>query len=1117
MNQNQDNRPSYDDLLRRLKAAESALAAVRKGEIDAIVGDGPPLVVRLADAETREAHFKRVLMAIRNVNRLIVQEPDPARLIAGACDHLTQSMGYHNAWIALMDPDTGRVFHTADAGFNGGFAEFEHDLLAGNLPAMVCRVMETPGVMVVRDPVSECPDCPLALAYEDRAGMCARLVFNDNRYGILSVSVPPAFADEDEEQSLFRELADDLAIALHRIAAESALEQARENTRLSEEKFARVFAAIPDAVVISRASDGEIREANDAFVRLSGYSKEMVKGRTSGDVGFWVIPGAREEYVARLFRDGWVHNFETDYQTRDGNVLHMLIPGTIIDTGDTDDSRLILSIVRDITAYRRQLAQNALLGRMLDDAPAAITVHDTHGRFLFANRRTFAMHGYTQDEFMAVNLHDLDVPEAAALLEERFEKISRTGEASFESAHFRKDGTAFPLHVLARSIDWEGQPAVLSIAADISIQKQAEQALRESERFLRQIIDTSPACIFVKDRESRYVLVNKAIADLYGVLPEAMIGKTDLELAQNNCLGLAEAEQFSADDREVLEKNTEKRIDEEAFMASGGGKKWFQTVKTALVSDFMKDCMLGVATDITQRKQANEALRESEEKFRYIFDHSVVPKALTFPSGEFEPNAAFCEMVGYTREELAATTWQNITHPEDIDANQAEVESILSGQKTSVRFIKRYLHKNGDVVWAHMGTSLRRDAAGNPMYLITTAVNISEQKQAELEREKLQDQLIQAQKMESVGRLAGGVAHDFNNMLAVILGYTELALDKIPENEPLREDLDEVMQAAQRSTDIARQLLAFARRQTISPKVLDLNETVEEMLKMLRRLIGEDIDLSWQPGGGLWPVNMDPSQVDQIMANLCVNARDAIDGVGKITIETENVTLDADECAHRDELIPGDYVLLMVSDTGRGMDPATRERIFEPFFTTKGMGEGTGLGLSTIYGIVKQNKGDVQVYSEPGNGTTFRIYLPRHVGEAYVAEDQGVPQILLGRGETVLVAEDEDAILKLTARMLQGLGYTVLTALSPTHAEQLAKAQTGPIDLLITDVVMPEMSGRDLADRLRNFYPDLKVLYMSGYTADVIAHRGVLEENMQFISKPFSQRDLARKVREALE
>jgi CheY-like chemotaxis protein len=361
------------------------------------------------------------------------------------------------------------------------------------------------------------------------------------------------------------------------------------------------------------------------------------------------------------------------------------------------------------------------------------------------------------------------------------------------------------------------------------------------------------------------------------------------------------------------------------------------------------------------------------------------------------------------------------------------------------------------------------------------------------------------------------VAHDFNNMLSVILGYTELALDKIPEKDPLREDLDEVMQAANRSTDIARQLLAFARRQTISPKVMDLNETVEEMLKMLRRLIGEDIDLSWQPGGGLWPVNMDPSQIDQIMANLCVNSRDAIGGVGKITIETENVTLDKEDCAHRDELMPGDYVLLVVSDTGRGMDAATRERIFEPFFTTKGVGEGTGLGLSTIYGIVKQNKGDIQVYSEPGDGTTFRIYLPRHVGETHSVPDREVPRMLMGQGETVLVAEDEDAILKLAARMLERLGYTVLMAAGPVVAEQVAKTHAGPIDLLMTDVVMPDMSGRDLADRLSILYPDLRVLYMSGYTANVIAHRGVLEENMQFISKPFSQMDLARKVREALE
>jgi two-component system sensor histidine kinase EvgS len=371
--------------------------------------------------------------------------------------------------------------------------------------------------------------------------------------------------------------------------------------------------------------------------------------------------------------------------------------------------------------------------------------------------------------------------------------------------------------------------------------------------------------------------------------------------------------------------------------------------------------------------------------------------------------------------------------------------------------------------------------------------------------------------MESVGRLAGGVAHDYNNMLSLIIGYAELALDKTSPGDALREDLDEILSAAQRSADITRQLLAFARKQTIRPKVIDLNETVEGMLKMLRRLIGEDIDLSWRPGTGRMPVFMDPSQVDQLLANLCVNARDAIGGVGKLTIGTGRVRFDEAYCADHAGFIPGDFILLAVSDDGCGMDKDTLANIFEPFFTTKSVGEGTGLGLATVYGIVKQNEGFINVYSEPGEGATFKIYLPLRGKEEGPAKAPETAEIPAGRGETVLIVEDETSILELVQMVLERLGYHVLAASTPGKAMALAEEHGGAVDLLITDVVMPEMNGRELAETMQTHYPKLKVLFMSGYTANVIAHRGVLEEGVNFIQKPVSNRELAVKAREVLE
>ncbi len=530
--------------------------------------------------------------------------------------------------------------------------------------------------------------------------------------------------------------------------------------------------------------------------------------------------------------------------------------------------------------------------------------------------------------------------------------------------------------------------------------------------------------------------------------------------------------------------------------------------------------LLAVIWSWSLRRQVAEkthALQESLDRFKYVFEAANVGKSITLPTGEVNANKAYADFLGYTQEELKGRKWQDFTPADDIETIEKRIGRLLTGEKRADRFEKRYVHKNGTLLWADVSVAMRRDARGNPLYFMTTVVDITERKKIEAEHDTLQSQLLQAQKMESVGRLAGGVAHDYNNMLSVIIGYAQFGMDKTDPEDELHADLQEILTAAERSTDITRQLLAFARKQTIDPKVLDLNDTLESMLKMIRRLIGEDIDLSWKPKPGVWPVKMDPSQLNQILVNLCVNARDAISGVGKITIETDNVRFDDAYCADHAGFIPGEYVLLAVSDDGCGMDRKTLGKIFEPFYTTKGIGKGTGLGLSVIYGIVKQNEGFINVYSEPGKGTTFRLYFTRHAEEACPVETIAAKETPAGSGETLLVVEDEASILKLTRRILQGLGYSVLTAASPGEAVALAKEHDRDIHLLITDVIMPEMNGRDLAEKLQADHSNLKVLFMSGYTANVIAHHGVLDTDVHFIQKPFSNKDLAVKVRKALE
>ena len=510
---------------------------------------------------------------------------------------------------------------------------------------------------------------------------------------------------------------------------------------------------------------------------------------------------------------------------------------------------------------------------------------------------------------------------------------------------------------------------------------------------------------------------------------------------------------------------------------------------------------------------------ESEERFRNLMENvdAVAVQGYGFDGTTQYWNKASERLYGYTQQEaIGRSLLDLIIPPEMRGAVTEEMRKMVETGEPVPSGELLLMHKDGSRVPVISHHTIVK-VPGREQELFCLDIDITELKQAEAEREKLQEQLNQAQKMEAVGRLAGGVAHDFNNMLGVILGYVELAFEKIDSSQDLYSDLEEIQKAAQRSADLTKQLLTFARKQIVAPKVLDLNDTVDSMLNMLRRLIGEDIDLLWLPAAQLWPIKIDPTQIDQILANLCVNARDAITDVGKLTIETRTKVLDQAYCARHTGFIPGDYVMLSVTDSGCGIDKETLDNLFEPFFTTKEIGKGTGLGLATIYGIVKQNKGFINVYSEPGQGTTFKIYLPRF----HASEETGEKTIRkkpdpIGN-ETILLVEDEPAILEMARMMLERKGYLVFAAGSPAEAISIAGAYVGKIDLLMTDVVMPEMNGRDLAKKITALFPKIKLLFMSGYSANVITQQGVLNDGVAFIEKPFSMNELAEKIRRVLD
>ena len=633
----------------------------------------------------------------------------------------------------------------------------------------------------------------------------------------------------------------------------------------------------------------------------------------------------------------------------------------------------------------------------------------------------------------------------------------------------------------------------------------AEKALQDSEKRYRRLFESARDGILILDANSgRIVDVNPFLMELLGYSYDSLHGK---QLWEIGCFKDIAA---SKNAFKALQENEYIRYKHLPLQSKRGHVVEVEFISNTYLVDGVEVIQCNIR-DISARTGIERALKESEKKTRAILDNIGIGVALIGPEMEvLELNRRMREWFPLVDIEGRPACYHAICdslHDKICDdcpvqktfrdgaVHEAAMQTPLAGTMRDYRIVSSPIF----------------DSSGEVAAVIAMVDDVTE-------RLSLEFQLLQAQKMEAVGRLAGGVAHDFNNVLTVIQGYAELALFKLDALDPLRENIREILKAANRSAELTRQLLAFSRKQTIAPKVIDLNETVEPMLNMLRRMIGEDVELAWLPESHLWKVKMDPAQIDQILANLCVNARDAIADVGKITIKTGMATFDEIRLHGNAGFAPGDFVVLTVGDDGCGMDSETIEKLFEPFFTTKAVGRGTGLGLSTVYGIVRQNEGFVKVRSEPGKGSIFKIYLPRHRGEAVDPRKKAsAPGIPKGCGETVLIVEDDVKVLKLTRTMIERLGYAALTASTVDEAMRLAEEHSSEIDLLVTDIVMPEMNGRDLAERLLRIKPNLKTLFMSGYTSDVITRRGVLEEGVCFIQKPFQTKDLAEKMREALD
>lgn len=771
-------------------------------------------------------------------------------------------------------------------------------------------------------------------------------------------------------------------------------------------------------------------------------------------------------------------------------------------------------------SFPGKIASEAVLDALFHEAPHGLLLADADGRLVTVNQRASTMTGHAADFLIGRTLSELAVPEDQTEGPLRFDSLPVGG--TIESGWYlrHRDGRLIPIlgqvrrladgHLL---VTWR-EPAPTAAGRSADLQQELERM-----RFLSENLADGMVYQINSGRDGRsrdFTYLSPAVRRFHHLTVEEV-------LLDPSRLYSQVAPEFRAlvAEREAQATAAWTPVDVEVVVElPTGERRWRRFVSAPRRQP--DGCIVwdGIELDITPRKLAEEESGKQRAELLAVQHLARISSyRLDLATDAVSWSPEFFEIVERHPDSFPHTSaaFLEFVHPDDRERLRQAIAAAATGAPPD-RVEYRVLTPDGRV--KHIASNGRVEFAADgrtPVGLTGYSQDISDLVRAEVERDRLRAQLAQARKLESVGRLAGGVAHDFNNMLAVILGRVELLLQQVGPDSPHARNIGQIQAAAQRSADLTRQLLAFARRQTVSPKVLSLNAAIEAMVEMIRRLIGEEVELVWIPGPDLWPVRFDPAQLHQVLTNLCVNARDAIAGVGRVVIRTGNLTLDRGFCEGQLGFSPGDYVLLSVSDDGQGMDEETLEHVFEPFFTTKEIHRGTGLGLPTVFGIVQQNDGQITVSSRPGEGSCFRVFLPRVKGQPDEVEATTREAPPPGRGEVVLVVEDEPSVLDLTRAMLESLGYRVVAARTPGEALAVVAARESPFHLLLTDVVMPERNGRELEEQIRAICPDLKVLFMSGYTADIIAHRGVLDEGRQFIQKPFSLHTLAVRVRTALE
>ncbi|MBI2221263.1 MAG: PAS domain S-box protein [Acidobacteria bacterium] len=765
-------------------------------------------------------------------------------------------------------------------------------------------------------------------------------------------------------------------------------------------------------------------------------------------------------------------------------------------------------------------ASNRRLSLHIEKTPLAVIEWNSNFEVVRWNPAAERIFGYTQAEALGRHAMDLVVPESARGHVDRVwrDLIANRGGATSTNENTTKDGRRVVC-------EWHNTPlvtddgrvvGVASFVQDVTQQKRTEEALRQSEERYRVLVDTTADHIYSYDRDGRFTGVNEALRASLGRAADQVIGRTDLELGFSG----PAADRWQQLKRRVLATGEVQDVEIGSPMPDGQVHTYQAVLRPVRDAAGQIIGIRGMSRDITERKRLaeererlNAQVAEREELLNAIVNS--IPEGIALLRG---PDFRF---------ELVNSVLQNIdpetvmlgrpfaeAHPELASLVLPVLEETVAGEKprgfVDVPFDVPAADPSGPRQRRFVSFSYApiRFPSGQPSGVLVTATDTTE-------RVLLEEQFRQAQKMEAIGRLAGGIAHDFNNLLTAILGYCELVVDELGEDHPARVDVEQIRDAGNSAATLTRQLLAFSRKQILQPALHDMNEIVAANRRLLQRVLGEDIAITEHLGAKQPTVRVDRGQIEQVLMNLTVNARDAMPRGGSLTIETANVMLDESYAQMHVAVTPGPYVMLAVSDTGHGMTPEVKARLFEPFFTTKEPGRGTGLGLATVYGIVKQSGGNIWTYSESGHGTTFKVYLPQ-VQESPEAAVPAPAALVAGGHEIILLVEDDERLRELARKALVRDGYSVLAAPDPATALELSERHESPIALLLTDVVLPQMSGRILAERLLALRPHMRVLYMSGYTDNAIVHHGVLDRATAFLQKPFTPAALTRKVREVL-